>query len=121
MFELEKKFTFEAGHVLSHHDGKCKNPHGHSYTLIVKITASSLISEGPKTNMIIDFGDICAVVDPLIEKYLDHHWLNDTLGTDSPTCEFIAKWIYDYLKEYFPNLTAIALYETATAVVTYRP
>ena len=30
---ITKRFTFEAGHALYGHDGKCKNIHGHSYKL----------------------------------------------------------------------------------------
>lgn len=121
MFELEKKFTFEAGHVLSHHDGKCSRPHGHSYTLVVRVIGEKLIPHGPKTNMIVDFQDISHVVKPMIRDYFDHHWINETLQCDSPTCEFMAKWIYDYLIKYFPELTSITLYETASSIVTYKP
>ena len=34
---ITKKFTFEAGHALYGHDGKCKNIHGHSYKLYVTV------------------------------------------------------------------------------------
>ena len=44
MFELEKSFTFEAGHSLAHHDGKCKEPHGHSYCLVVHVQSKKFIS-----------------------------------------------------------------------------
>ncbi len=119
-FEIEKTFRFEAGHSLVHHDGKCRNPHGHSYTFQVLLSADSLITSGPKTNMVIDFYDISTVVKPMIEEYLDHQWLNDTLKTDSSTAEFIAKWIYDYLKPRLSGLQAVTVWETVTAKVTYR-
>lgn len=119
MFELEKTFTFEAGHVLSKHDGKCCRPHGHSYVLTVKVRSDRLIADGPKKNMVIDFGDIVKIVDPMIETYLDHHWLNDSLNNDSTTVEFIAKWIYDYLKPKLPQLYAVCLHETTSSKITY--
>jgi 6-pyruvoyltetrahydropterin/6-carboxytetrahydropterin synthase len=119
MFELEKTFHFEAGHVLSHHDGKCREPHGHSYVLTVHVRSPTLIPSGPKKNMVIDFQDINHIVRPLIKDSLDHKWLNDTLSSDSPTVEYIAKWIYDYLKPHLPGLYAISMYETATSKVTY--
>ncbi len=121
MFELEKQFTFESGHVLVHHDGKCRQPHGHSYTLIVQVASPTLIANGPKTNMVIDFNDISAIVCPMIENYFDHKWLNDSLNTDSPTVEFMAKWIYEFLEEKLPGLAAITLHETYSSKVTYRP
>lgn len=120
MFELEKKFTFEAGHVLKHHDGKCSHPHGHSYMLLVHLRSENLIQSGSKKNMVIDFQDISAIVKPMIKEYFDHKWINDTLNTDSPTAEFIAKWIFDYLEPHLNGLYAVTLYETATSKVSYR-
>lgn len=121
MFEIEKIFTFEAGHALHHHDGHCRQPHGHSYILTVHIRSETLIADGPKRNMVIDFADISAVVAPMVDQYFDHRWLNDTMETDSPTVEFMAKWIYDFLKPLLPALTAVTLNETATSKVTYTP
>lgn len=119
MFTLEKTYTFEAGHSLVHHDGKCRRPHGHSYILTVILSAQDLVDSGPKTNMVCDFDDISAVVKPMIKEFLDHHWLNDTLDTDSPTAEYICRWIYLYLKDKLPLLQSVSLNETATSKVTY--
>lgn len=119
MYEIEKIFRFEAGHQLMHHDGHCKDPHGHSYRLIVTLRADSLISKGHKTNMVIDFYDISNVVKPMIVEYLDHKWLNDTLETDSPTAEYIAQWIYHHLEPKLPLLHSITIFETETSKVTY--
>ena len=119
MFELEKKFRFEAGHSLIHHDGKCRDPHGHSYVLVIRLRSEQLIRTGPKTNMVIDFGDIKKVVKQMIEDSLDHKWLNDTLNTDSPTAEYIAQWIYNHLKPSLPSLHSISLNETESSKATY--
>lgn len=121
MFELEKSFSFEAGHALCHHDGKCRRPHGHSYLLTVHLRAQELISDGPKCNMVMDFSDLSVIVKKMIDTHLDHHWLNDTLSSDSPTAEFIARWIFNYLKPQIPLLIAISLHETASSKVVYRP
>lgn len=119
MYELEKSFTFEAGHELRHHDGKCKTPHGHSYVLTVILRADTLIAEGPKQNMLIDFYDVSQVVKPMIEEYFDHKWINETLQADSATVEFMAHWIYHYLKPKLPLLYAISMNETSSSKVTY--
>jgi len=119
MFCVEKTFYFEAGHELVYHDGKCRNPHGHSYVFTVRLESSRLIESGPKKNMIIDFDDMAKIVKPMIEQYLDHRWLNDTLNTDSPTAEYIAQWIFRYLYPLLPNLKEITLEETTSARVTY--
>lgn len=119
MFELEKIFHFEAGHVLEYHDGKCRGPHGHSYTLTVKIRSDTLIQSGPKMNMVQDFSDISDIVRPMIVEYLDHKWLNDSIKTKTPTTEVLVKWIYDYLEPLLPNLASVSLSETASSKVTY--
>jgi 6-pyruvoyltetrahydropterin/6-carboxytetrahydropterin synthase len=120
MYEIEKAFTFEAGHILKNHDGKCAIPHGHSYTLIVKLRSATLVKEGPKINMILDFSDISSIVKPMIETYFDHRWLNDTLHCESPTVEFMTKWIYDFLKPNLSGLYSVTLNETATSGASYR-
>eukprot|EP00002_Diphylleia_rotans_P015568 TRINITY_DN3013_c0_g4_i1.p1 TRINITY_DN3013_c0_g4~~TRINITY_DN3013_c0_g4_i1.p1 ORF type:complete len:287 (-),score=38.41 TRINITY_DN3013_c0_g4_i1:54-914(-) len=120
-YSMEKRYRFEAGHMLVHHDGKCRRPHGHSYLLQVGLRGSKLQETGPKYNMLFDFSDVSKVVKPLIESHLDHHWLNDTLETDSPTAEFIATWVYHRLEPQLPLLDYITLYETTTSKVTYRP
>lgn len=119
MFELEKIFRFEAGHVLKHHDGKCKDPHGHSYMLTVRLRSPTLIASGPKTNMVLDFGDVKSVVKPMIVEFLDHKWLNDTLKSDSPTAEYIAQWIYQHLKPHLPLLYSVTIHETVNSSATY--
>lgn len=119
MFELEKTFRFEAGHLLTHHDGKCSHPHGHSYVLKVTLRAPELIKSGPKTNMVQDFHDISQFVKPMIAQYFDHHWINDTLNTDSATAEFMAHWIFHYLKPHLPKLYSITVWETETSSATY--
>lgn len=120
MFEIEKTFTFEAGHSLCHHDGKCKDPHGHSYILIVTLRSKGLIQEGPKKHMVADFGDVSDVIRPLIKSHLDHKWLNDTLESDSPTAEYIAFWIYHKIKKSLPQLYSVTVFETATSKAVFR-
>jgi 6-pyruvoyltetrahydropterin/6-carboxytetrahydropterin synthase len=119
MFEIEKTFTFEAAHELKHHDGKCKNMHGHSYILQIAVRKADLIPSGPKVNMVMDFQDVNDVVKPLIEEYLDHRILNETLQSDSTTVEFVCKWIFERLESKIEGLHRITLYETATSKATY--
>lgn len=119
MWQLEKEFTFEAAHRLPYHDGKCARLHGHSYRMKIIIAASMLQESGPKTAMVQDFSEIKAVVKPLIDQYLDHHYLNDTLGTDTTTAEFIARWVYDQVKPALPLLQGVLIYETCTSACLY--
>ncbi len=119
MFEIVRKFSFEAGHKLIDHDGNCHQPHGHSYRLSITLRSETLISQGPKKNMVYDFQDIKKIVTSMIDRYFEHKWLNDSLKNESPTAEFIAKWISDYLKPKLPMLYSVSLYETANSKVVY--
>jgi len=121
MFELRKTFAFEASHQLKHHDGKCARLHGHSYTMTIEVSGDRLQSDGPQKNMLLDFKKMSFIVKNIIITYLDHHHLNDTLKTDSPTAEFIARWLYWKLAPALPLLTAVEIRETASASATYRP
>lgn len=69
--------------------------------------------------MVMDFYDIGQIVKPMLKDFFDHQWINETLETDSPTVEFMAKWIYDHLKPQIPLLTKVTLYETQTSWASY--
>ena len=121
MHRITKIFSFEGGHQLLHHEGKCRHPHGHHYVLHVQLRSAGLQEAGSQKNMVADFADIDQIVKPMIEKFFDHRWINDTLVTDSPTAEFISKWIYDHLKPQLPLLEIITIYETPTCSAQYGP
>lgn len=127
MFRLEKRFRFEAAHYLPHHDGKCARLHGHSWvgTLIVEgegLQDSGVDEKNPKAGMVMDFGDLSAVINPLVEEYLDHQYLNLSIQElVSPTSEELARWVYNQLKGSLPLLAAVRIEETCTSAAEYRP
>jgi len=120
MFTLTKEFTFEAAHILPHHDGKCRRLHGHSWKMRVIIHGLCLWEKGPKKGMLEDFGDIKAVVQPLVEEYLDHHYLNDTTGLENPTSEELSQWVFRKLREKLPMMVAVEIDETCTSSCRYE-
>jgi len=114
------KTTFDAAHFLPTHKGKCRNLHGHTYTLIICLSGDKLNNKG----MLIDFGDIKAVVNQRITSILDHSLLNDlhNIGFpfDCPTAERIAEWIASIIVDWIEKsindkeikLDKVILYET---------
>jgi len=120
VFTLSKTITFEASHQLKHHDGKCARLHGHSWKAVIVCSGDNLISTGAKTNMLIDYGDITKSVQNLLDNYLDHHHLNDTLKTDSPTSEYVAQWLFEKLKLKLPLLKRVIVHETCTSQCIYQ-
>lgn len=106
MFKLTKEFRFEAAHKLIGHDGKCARLHGHSWVAKVTVVGSVLIGNGPKRNMLADFGDLKNLVQPVVDEFLDHHYLNETLECDAPTSEYVARWIFRKLQPTFSEFKA---------------
>jgi len=124
MFRLSKLFRFEASHCLNQHDGKCAQLHGHSWKMRVTVDGVVINQTGPKTGMLIDFRDLKALVQPIIDDCLDHHHLNDTLDV-YPTSENIAQWVFEELQnrisQCYTNLrlVEVAVQETETSEAAF--
>jgi 6-pyruvoyltetrahydropterin/6-carboxytetrahydropterin synthase len=121
VFQVRKAFSFEASHRLPKHDGRCSNFHGHSYRGWLVAEAERLQTEGPKTGMVVDYCDLAAAIQPLLDEFLDHHDLNETLGFENTTAERIAQWIFNKVKPKVWELTAVIIEETRSSAVEYRP
>ncbi|ACK69740.1 queuosine biosynthesis protein QueD [Gloeothece citriformis PCC 7424] len=118
---IYKEFRFEAAHILPHHGGKCRRLHGHSWVGRVYVKGNELIAEGSQQGMIIDYGEIKHYIQPLLDHYLDHYFLNETTGLENPTSEAIAKWIFEKLEAAgLPGLYAVEIRETCTSGCTYK-
>ncbi|MEA5510112.1 6-carboxytetrahydropterin synthase QueD [Crocosphaera sp. UHCC 0190] len=117
---IYKEFRFEAAHQLPYHDGKCRRLHGHSWVGRVYVSSDRLIAEGSKQGMVMDFGDIKRYLEPLIENFLDHYYLNETTGLESPTSEAIAQWIFEKLETAgLSGLQGVEIQETCTSGARY--
>lgn len=118
---ITRLYEFEAAHHLPDHDGKCRNPHGHSYKLEVSVGSDQLILIGPKRGMVMDFADLDSYLRPLIGR-LDHQNLNDIAELDPPTAENIANYIWKEAQEVISGvrnvwLARVKLYETSKSYV----
>jgi 6-pyruvoyltetrahydropterin/6-carboxytetrahydropterin synthase len=135
MLTVSKEFAFEAAHMLSEHEGDCKNLHGHSYKMIVEATGD--IRDG----MIIDFKDLKRIVKDTIIDKIDHsfiyfndskdeveHQIADILKKAGkrifevnyrPTAENMAMDFYNILNDKLADkgmrVVSIILYETQTS------
>ncbi len=124
MYVLEKEFTFEAAHKLPDHDGRCQRLHGHSWRGRVRVVGPYLQQDGAKAGMLADYGDLKAAVQPLVEQYLDHHYLNETLNMRHPTSENIARWLFERVRAHLVDLPgvrlrAVVIDETCTSRAEY--
>lgn len=114
--ELVKTFRFEAAHALPNvpPDHKCRRLHGHSYRVDVHVRGEI----DSHTGMVMDFGDIKAIVGPLL-KELDHRYLNDIPGLANCTSELIAVYLWNRIRPALPLLSCIEVWESDSARCVY--
>jgi len=85
---LTKQFNFEMAHALHNYDGPCKNIHGHSYELFVTVIGTpGQDKTSPKDGMVIDFGDLKAIVREQIINRMDHALVINELTPKAHTLE----------------------------------
>lgn len=113
---LTKEFRFEAAHTLPSlpEDHKCRKMHGHSFKIEIHIEGEV----DPKIGWIYDHKEISAAMNPLIDM-LDHSYLNDIEGLESPTIEIMAAWFWKKLDPQLKGLKEIKIYETPTASCSF--
>ena len=134
---LTKIFRFEMAHALSGYKGLCRHIHGHSYQLEVTITGQPDNTPGQSSEgMVLDFGDLKAIVHQDIIQPLDHALMLKEGSVSSfaegsnelfarivwvpwqPTCE---NMVLDFSRRIIPKLPegvqlcSLKLYETDTS------
>ena len=70
MTTVTKTVKFDAAHILTNHQGLCKNLHGHTYRVDVSVSLPTDPSEG--NDMVIDFKDLKAIATETICRRFDH-------------------------------------------------
>ena len=146
---ISKEIEFDAGHRVSTHGSKCRNPHGHRYK--VRVTCQGEIIDDPSRpdhGMLIDFGNLKTIMNNRIHDVLDHgfivweddrtmRYILDEPSSDNkwnyiifpyiPTAENMARWawaeIENDIQVEFGNdlkLYEVAVWETPTSVAYCR-
>jgi 6-pyruvoyltetrahydropterin/6-carboxytetrahydropterin synthase len=125
-----RRFAFSAGHRYAVDEwspernervfGRLRVPHGHNYTLDVTVRGPI----DPETGMVIDLGELKAVVNETIVQRFDHADLNADPAFRSrvPTTENIAIVVWDLLlaKLGEDRLWQVRVWEDPTLYVDYR-
>ena len=116
MFEVKIETSFSSAHHLLNYKGKCENMHGHNWKVEVTARGEKL----DNSNILIDFKNLKKEVNEIIE-YLDHKDLNELkeFQNESPSSEFIAKYIYIKAKEKFKEIQRVDIWETPTSRASY--
>lgn len=75
---IGKEIKFSAAHRLCHHQGKCREMHGHTYVLLVEAVGPVHAVDGHSdSGMVFDFGRIGRTLRRLHDHCLDHKDLSD--------------------------------------------
>ncbi len=74
MHQITRKFTFDSGHRVWGHAGKCAHLHGHRYDIEVTLEAPDLDDLG----VVVDFGVLKELFGGYIDAYWDHTMLLNT-------------------------------------------
>lgn len=95
--------------------GKCNHVHGHGHNYVLEVTVGGL--PDPETGMLVDLGELDAVVEREIMDRYDHRNLDvdvPELAGRVTTSEVVAQAIFDRLVDTVPaRLERVTLYETA--------
>ena len=84
MITVTKTVKFDAAHVLTNHQGLCKNLHGHTYRVDISVSQR----EGEDSDMVIDFKDLKSIAEAVICDRFDHAFIYNT--TSPGECEIAA-------------------------------
>ena len=118
MFRITKEFHFSASHQLTQlpADHQCARLHGHNYIVEVELSASDLDENG----FVRDYHELTPLK-RYIDDELDHRHLNDVLGHNRVTAEFLARHLYDWCKTRWQEVSAVRVSETPKTWAEYRP
>jgi len=109
---IGKKYHFDAAHKLDGYEGKCKNLHGHRWTIEIEVWGDLKVM-GSQKGMIIDFHELDSIMEQIL-KFYDHQLLNDTI--ENPTCEnivgSIGAGLYGRLRKVGLILKSLTVWET---------
>lgn len=114
MFEVRVEKEFSAAHHLLNYQGKCENPHGHNFVVRVWARGEQLDA----ANMLVDYQIMKKALKTIINE-MDHRDLNVVFEGESPSSEFLARYIYHRMKAEIPQVYQTCVYETPTSVAYY--
>lgn len=106
---LAKRFTFDAAHCLPKlaPDHKCHRLHGHTYE--VELVFRGEVGDD---GFVIDYDKIAEAWQP-IHDALDHRYLNEVPGLETPSTEMLCQWILRRLDQW-ASLVRVHVKESST-------
>ena len=134
MTTVTKTVKFDAAHVLTDHQGLCRNLHGHTYRVDVSV------AQAGEDDMVIDFKELKGILTEVISGRFDHSFIYNTgSAVESEiaavvekhgmrtvaipfrsTVENLAKMFYKELKARISGLSSVKVWETADNCAEFR-
>lgn len=116
MYTISKQFSFSASHQLGGlaPDHPCARLHGHNYVVEVVLSAPDLNAAG----FVVDYNDL-RPLGQMLDEQLDHRHLNDILPFQ-PSAENLARYLYGWAKERWPQVACVRVSETPKTWAEYR-
>jgi len=123
MFEVTVEAGFSSGHFLRNYRGKCENPHGHNYRVLVTLVGKELDEAG----LLLDFKLLKTLLRPVVD-YLDHQMINDLAPFTeiNPSAENLARYFYQETARQLSEMTGgrvrikdCTIFETDTSFARY--
>ena len=125
---------FDAAHVLTDHQGLCRNLHGHTYRVDVSVSTET------NGDMVIDFKELKGVLAEIILDRFDHSFIYNTGSAGESeiaavvekhgmravaipfrsTVENLARMFFGELKARLPGLSSVKVWETADNVAEFK-
>ncbi len=118
MYRISKQFAFSASHQLMGvpEGHPCSRLHGHNYIVEIELSGETL-NEAGFVRDYLELGELKKYIDDV----LDHRHLNEVLGDDLVTAERLAKHLFYWSLERWPEVTAMRISETPKTWAEYRP
>ena len=127
MTTVTKTVRFDAAHILTNHQGLCKNLHGHTYRVDVSVAQE----DGAGGDMVIDFKDLKRIAAETICDRFDHAFIYNTESAGEreiatvalpfrSTAENLAQMFFGELRAQIPGLKSVKVWETADSCAEYR-
>lgn len=88
-FLIDRQIGIDAGHRVLTHGSKCKNIHGHRYT--VHVVCEGELNTGVQSGMVMDFGFLKEIMMAEIDHYCDHGFI--CYNNDEQVLKMFTDWI----------------------------
>ena len=136
MTTVTKTVRFDAAHVLTNHEGLCKNLHGHTYRVDVSVSCG----DGMPGDMVMDFKELKRIANETICDRFDHAFMYNAASPGETeiaavverngmrtapipfrsTAENLAKLFFAELEKKIAGLSSVRVWETQDSSAEYR-